>query len=131
MATNWTQYRNAVEEKEEKVDPGVCDKTAPLFLDLLEQPFYSRKELGGEMAKMLQRVLNEEHDFNSKSHSATARHVTAMNAVLAAIVTRGNFKINGMVYTVAARVETPTDAPTTPATQSPASGGNTQRPARA
>lgn len=130
MATNWTQYRNAVEEKEEKADPGVCDKTAPLFLDLLEQPFYSRKELGGEMSKMLQRVLNDEHGFDSKSHSATARHVTAMNAVLAAIVTRGNFKLNGMVYTVAARVETPSDAPAT-APASPASGGNTQRPARA
>lgn len=130
MATNWNDYRKATEIETTENAEGVCDKTAPLFLEMLEQPFYSRKELGGEMSKMLQAVLNDKHGFNSKSHSATARHVTAMNAVLSAIVARGNFKLNGMTYTVAAFVERASDAPAT-APASPASGGNTQRPARA
>lgn len=111
MTTNWNDFRKAQVEKEEKADEGVCVTTAPLFLDLIEQDWYVRRELGGEMSKILQAALNKDHGFNSKSHSATARHVTAMNAVLAELTRRGHFKINGMVYTVAPRVEKPEPAP--------------------
>lgn len=118
MATNWNEYRKAVDKAEEKIEPGVCDKTAPLFLELLEADFYSRKELGGEHSKLLQKVLNDKHGFNSSSHSATARHVTAMEAVLRELTTRGHFKIAGMVYTVTAQVEkTPDPAPAPTPTQ--------------
>lgn len=110
MATNWNEYRKQADVVEEKNVDGVCDKTAPLFLEMLEQPFYSRKELGGEMAKMLQAILNDKHHFDSKSHSACARHVIAMESVLRALTTRGEFKIGGLVYKVA-----PVVAPSVPA----------------
>lgn len=109
MATNWSDYRKANEVEEQKADEGICAKTAPLFLEILEQPFFTRKDLGGEIAKMVQAVLNDVHNQNSKSHSACARHLTAMYAVLSALVTRGEFKVAGLVYKVA-----PVVAPSVP-----------------